>query len=44
VSYDASRANPTMLAHAIRDAGFEPHVGQPPMMAGAKRTSGGCCG
>lgn len=44
VSYDASLASPTTLAQAIRDAGYEPHDGQVPMTAGAKRTSGGCCG
>ena len=44
VSYDAGRTNLASLAQAIRDAGYEPHVGQLPMMAGAKRTSGGCCG
>jgi copper chaperone len=44
VSYDAHLASPAMLGQAIRDAGYEPHVGQLPMMAVAKRTSGGCCG
>jgi copper chaperone len=44
VSYDAHLASAATLAQAIRDAGYEPHVGQQPMTAGAKRPSGGCCG
>jgi copper chaperone CopZ len=44
VRYDASLVSPATLTQAIRNAGYEAHVGRLPMMAGAKRTSGGCCG